>query len=125
MAPQIAVTLIFFFWPAAQAAYYAFLEQDPFGQSSRFVWFQNFQDLLRLYLALHGDHEGGNVSAHATHLVGSALSDQGRPADSRGAGEAVSSWFGGVDVLEMCVGLFDFYPALADIAAYQLDAAFS
>lgn len=34
-----------------------------------------FQDLLRLYLALHGDHEGGNVSAHATHLVGSALSD--------------------------------------------------
>jgi len=36
---------------------------------------ENFQDLLRLYLALHGDHEGGNVSAHATHLVGSALSD--------------------------------------------------
>jgi len=35
----------------------------------------NFQDLIRLYLALHGDHEGGNVSAHATHLVGSALSD--------------------------------------------------
>ncbi len=36
---------------------------------------QDFQDLLRLYLALHGDHEGGNVSAHTTHLVGSALSD--------------------------------------------------
>lgn len=36
---------------------------------------ENFQDLLRLYLALHGDHEGGNVSAHATHLVASALSD--------------------------------------------------
>ena len=36
---------------------------------------EEFQDLLRLYLALHGDHEGGNVSAHATHLVGSALSD--------------------------------------------------
>lgn len=36
---------------------------------------ENFQDLLRLYLALHSDHEGGNVSAHATHLVGSALSD--------------------------------------------------
>lgn len=34
-----------------------------------------FVDLLRLYFALHGDHEGGNVSAHATHLVGSALSD--------------------------------------------------
>lgn len=36
---------------------------------------ESFHDVLRLYLALHGDHEGGNVSAHATHLVGSALSD--------------------------------------------------
>ncbi|KAF4592125.1 2-methylcitrate synthase [Ophiocordyceps camponoti-floridani] len=36
---------------------------------------EGFQDLMRLYLALHADHEGGNVSAHATHLVGSALSD--------------------------------------------------
>jgi citrate synthase len=36
---------------------------------------EDFVDLIRLYVALHGDHEGGNVSAHATHLVGSALSD--------------------------------------------------
>ncbi len=28
---------------------------------------------FRLYLTIHADHEGGNVSAHATHLVGSAL----------------------------------------------------
>jgi citrate synthase len=34
-----------------------------------------FQELLRLYLTLLADHEGGNVSAHTTHLVGSALSD--------------------------------------------------
>jgi len=34
-----------------------------------------FDDLLRLYIVIHSDHEGGNVSAHATHLVGSALSD--------------------------------------------------
>jgi citrate synthase len=34
-----------------------------------------FYELKRLYLTLHGDHEGGNVSAHTTHLVGSALSD--------------------------------------------------
>ncbi|KAG9126662.1 hypothetical protein FRC07_002535 [Ceratobasidium sp. 392] len=32
-------------------------------------------EYLRLYIALHGDHEGGNVSAHTAHLVGSALSD--------------------------------------------------
>jgi len=31
--------------------------------------------LMRLYMTIHCDHEGGNVSAHSTHLVGSALSD--------------------------------------------------
>ena len=40
--------------------------KDPTGQ---------FADCIRLYLVLHCDHEGGNVSAHACHLVGSALSD--------------------------------------------------
>lgn len=34
-----------------------------------------FDDLMRLYLVLHADHEGGNVSANVTRLVGSALSD--------------------------------------------------
>ncbi len=34
-----------------------------------------FYKLMRLYLVIHADHEGGNVSAHTTHLVGSALSD--------------------------------------------------
>ena len=33
------------------------------------------KDLMRLYMVIHSDHEGGNVSAHATHLVGSALSN--------------------------------------------------
>lgn len=36
---------------------------------------EEFSELMRLYLSIHVDHEGGNVSAHATHLVGSALSD--------------------------------------------------
>jgi len=36
---------------------------------------EQFKELMRLYLVLHSDHEGGNVSAHTTHLVGSALSD--------------------------------------------------
>jgi citrate synthase len=39
---------------------------DPKGQ---------FADMIRLYLVLHSDHEGGNVSAHTCHCVGSALSD--------------------------------------------------
>ncbi|KAL0095085.1 citrate synthase [Phycomyces blakesleeanus] len=36
---------------------------------------KDFVELMRLYLTIHSDHEGGNVSAHTTHLVGSALSD--------------------------------------------------
>ena len=36
---------------------------------------EKFWELMRLYLTIHCDHEGGNVSAHASHLVGSALSD--------------------------------------------------
>ena len=52
LAPQIAVTIVFFFWPAVQAVYWAFLLQDPFGLHSQFVWFQNFTELFRdpLYL---------------------------------------------------------------------------
>jgi citrate synthase len=36
---------------------------------------KTYQDLARLYFILHSDHESGNVSAHATHLVASSLSD--------------------------------------------------
>jgi sn-glycerol 3-phosphate transport system permease protein len=46
LAPQIAVTIIFFFWPAAQAVYQSFLMQDAFGTSSEFVGLQNFKDLF-------------------------------------------------------------------------------
>ncbi|MGZ5038062.1 MAG: sn-glycerol-3-phosphate ABC transporter permease UgpA [Usitatibacter sp.] len=46
LAPQIAVTVVFFFWPAVQAIYYSFLVQDPFGNSSEFVWLRNYADLF-------------------------------------------------------------------------------
>ena len=36
---------------------------------------EGFKELMRLYMTIHADHEGGNVSAHTTHLVGSVLSD--------------------------------------------------
>lgn len=35
----------------------------------------DFMSLMRLYLTIHADHEGGNASAHTVHLTGSALSD--------------------------------------------------
>ncbi|WP_420458949.1 citrate (Si)-synthase [Neolewinella sp.] len=36
---------------------------------------EDFRSLMRLYLTIHADHEGGNASAHTVHLVGSTLSD--------------------------------------------------
>lgn len=51
--------------------------QDWSGNFAHMLGFddESFKELMRLYLTIHSDHEGGNVSAHATHLVGSALSD--------------------------------------------------
>ena len=46
VAPQIIVTLLFFFWPAAQALYQSVLIQDAFGTSSQFVWLDNFRELF-------------------------------------------------------------------------------
>ena len=46
VAPQLAITVIFFFWPAAQALWFAFLRQDAFGMRSEFAGLDNFRDLL-------------------------------------------------------------------------------
>ncbi len=52
-------------------------ELDWAGNFAHLLGFdqESFKDLMRLYMTIHADHEGGNVSAHTTHLVGSALSD--------------------------------------------------
>src|SRR5437870_1345153 len=47
IAPQIAITLVFFFLPAGQAVYQSLMVQDAFGISTQFVWFDNFKDLFR------------------------------------------------------------------------------
>ena len=46
VAPQIAVTVLFFFWPAAQAIWYSFQLQDAFGLSTEFVGLRNFAELF-------------------------------------------------------------------------------
>ncbi len=50
---------------------------DWAGNLAHMMGYENesFKELMRLYMTIHADHEGGNVSAHTTHLVGSALSD--------------------------------------------------
>ena len=45
--PQLAVSLIFFYWPAAQALWQSFLVQDAFGLSTEFVWFENYVALFQ------------------------------------------------------------------------------
>jgi citrate synthase len=64
----------------------SYLDKEPVAASKDLDWSANFcreiyfdseqfDELMRLYFWIHADHEVGNVSAHATHLVGSALSD--------------------------------------------------
>jgi sn-glycerol 3-phosphate transport system permease protein len=46
IAPQIAIIVVFFLWPAAQAVKQSFMLEDAFGLSSRFVWFRNYEDMI-------------------------------------------------------------------------------
>ena len=46
LLPQLVITAVFFFWPASQAIYQSLLRQDPFGLRTKFVFVQNFQDVL-------------------------------------------------------------------------------
>jgi len=46
VAPQIFITVVFFFWPASQALFYSVLQQDPFGLSSKFVGLKNFIEIF-------------------------------------------------------------------------------
>lgn len=45
IAPQMAIVLVFFFWPAAQALWQSVLQQDAFGTSTEFVGLENFSRL--------------------------------------------------------------------------------
>jgi len=84
---------------------------------------KGFYALMRLYMTIHADHEGGNVSAHTTHLVGSALSDpylalaagmNGLAGPLHGlANQEVIRW-----IEEMLAELNTTSPTKEDIAAY-------
>jgi len=53
VAPQIAITLVFFIWPASQAVYQSVLQEDPFGLSSTFIGLANFVDIFTDEIYLH------------------------------------------------------------------------
>ena len=46
VAPQLAIVIVFFFWPAGQAIYQSFLREDAFGTSTEFVGLENFTQLF-------------------------------------------------------------------------------
>lgn len=46
LLPQLAITIVFFYWPASQAVWQSFLLEDAFGTSTEFVWFENYQALF-------------------------------------------------------------------------------
>jgi sn-glycerol 3-phosphate transport system permease protein len=46
LAPQLAITFVFFYWPASQAVWQSFLLQDAFGLKTTFVWFENYSALF-------------------------------------------------------------------------------
>ncbi|MBI0537644.1 sn-glycerol-3-phosphate ABC transporter permease UgpA [Roseomonas sp. KE2513] len=46
LLPQLAITFVFFFWPAGRAIYQSLLREDAFGLSQEFVGLENFQDVL-------------------------------------------------------------------------------
>jgi sn-glycerol 3-phosphate transport system permease protein len=46
LLPQLIITVVFFYWPAAQAVWQSFFIQDAFGLSMQFVWFENYAHLF-------------------------------------------------------------------------------
>jgi sn-glycerol 3-phosphate transport system permease protein len=47
LLPQVAIVVVFFYWPASQAVWQSFLLQDAFGLNTSFVWFENYRELLK------------------------------------------------------------------------------
>ncbi|MGH7263610.1 MAG: glycerol-3-phosphate transporter permease, partial [Candidatus Rokuibacteriota bacterium] len=74
VAPQIAITLVFFIWPAGQALFDSLLIQDAFGLSTQFVWLENFERLVADPNYLHAFRVTAVFSAATAGLaLGAAL----------------------------------------------------
>jgi sn-glycerol 3-phosphate transport system permease protein len=71
ITPQILVTLTFFYWPAIQGLLQSVMLSDPFGQRSRFVWFDNFIAIFTdtLYLKSIGITLGFSLATAATSIA--------------------------------------------------------
>ena len=125
--PQLAVTLVFFYWPAWQAVYQSVFIQDAFGSNLQFVGLDNFRDLLRdpLY------HASFKVTALfsvlvagigiAVSLVLAAFADR----VVRGAGvyQTLLIWpYAVAPAVAGVLWMFLFYPSIG-VVAYWLQRA--
>lgn len=75
LAPQLAVTVVFFVWPAVQALITSFQREDAFGLKTEFVGLENFRDLLAdpLYLQSFGTTMIFSVAVAVSALVAGLL----------------------------------------------------
>ena len=71
ITPQVIVTLTFFYWPAAQGLLQSVMLSDPFGQRSRFVWFDNFISIFTdpLYLKSIGITLSFSLATAAVSII--------------------------------------------------------
>ena len=67
LLPQMAVTVVFFLWPAGQTLLSSFQRQDPFGLKTTFVWFDNYTRLFK------DPHYVGSLGATAVFSIATAV----------------------------------------------------
>jgi sn-glycerol 3-phosphate transport system permease protein len=67
LLPQMAVTVVFFLWPAGQTLLSSFQRQDPFGLKTTFVWFDNYRRLFK------DPHYVGSLSSTAIFSIATAV----------------------------------------------------
>jgi sn-glycerol 3-phosphate transport system permease protein len=121
IAPQIAITLVFFFWPASQAVWQSFLLQDAFGLSTDFVWLENYQELLKQPEYYRAMLTTAVFSAAVTSLSLSIALQLAVQADKQiraaGAYKTLLIWpYAVAPVIAGVLWLFMFHPSLGMVA---------
>ncbi len=117
LAPQLAITIVFFFLPAGQAIWFSFLRQDAFGIRTQFVGLENFTDLLAdpLYRQVVWNTVVFSVSvtalAMATALLLAVLAD--RHIRGAGAYRTLLIWpYAVAPALAAVLWIFLFHPSI-------------
>jgi ABC-type sugar transport system permease subunit len=91
VAPQLAIILVFFFWPAGQALFHSVLQQDAFGTSSEFVGLENFRGAVRRRNLPRVVQDHGGVLAAGGAARADAVAAAGGDGRPRGQGLARST----------------------------------